>query len=89
MNTPSLQYLRDYFHIYCIDRNNPADLQPKMKLPCFKESKDASSLTLPNFFLFLKTDSAARALISVKLLMFSSTEQWSWDQIQSSTPRRL
>lgn len=58
MNTPSLQYLGKYFHTYYTSLNNPAGLQPKIKLPCFQESKDASSLTFPNFFSFLETDSA-------------------------------
>lgn len=50
MNTPSLQYLGEYFHTYYTSLNNPAGLQPKIKLPCFQESKDASSLIFPNFF---------------------------------------
>ena len=51
-NTPSLQYLGEYCHTYCTSHNNPARLQPKTKLPCFQDSKDASSLIFPNFFFF-------------------------------------
>ena len=39
-------------HTHCTSHNNLVGLQPKMKLPCFQESKDASSLTFRNFFFF-------------------------------------
>lgn len=48
--------IEEYFHTYCTSHNNPAGLQPKMKPPCFQESKDASSLIFSNFyFFFLQT----------------------------------